>query len=91
MTKIILLYLLLTNLTGFVLMGIDKRRARRKEWRISEKKLFGCALLGGSLGMIIGMYQFRHKTKHWQFKLGLPLILFGQLAAFLFVWQRFYA
>lgn len=90
MEKIFILYLFLINLVGFALMGIDKRRARRKEWRISEKTLFGCALLGGSLGAIAGMYHFRHKTKHWYFKFGLPLILFGELAVLIFILWRFW-
>lgn len=56
-------------------MGIDKGRAKRNEWRIPEKTLFTCALVGGSVGIIMGMNTFRHKTKHWQFKYGVPLIL----------------
>ena len=77
-------YLLLVNLAGFLLMGLDKRRARRGAWRISEKALFLPAVLGGSLGSIVGMRTFRHKTKHWYFRIGLPLILLAQIA--LAVW-----
>ena len=73
-------YLLLVNLAGFLLMGLDKRRARRGAWRISEKALFLRAVLGGSLGSIVGMRTFRHKTKHWYFRYGLPALLIGQLA-----------
>ena len=73
-------YLLLVNLAGFLLMGLDKRRARRGAWRISEKALFLTAVLGGSLGSIVGMRTFRHKTKHWYFRYGLPALLIGQLA-----------
>ena len=73
-------YLLLVNLAGFLLMGLDKRRARRGAWRISEKALFLPAVLGGSLGSIVGMRTFRHKTKHWYFRYGLPALLIGQLA-----------
>lgn len=65
-------YLLLVNLAGFLLMGLDKRRARRGAWRISEKALFLPAVLGGSLGSIVGMRTFRHKTKHWYFRYGCP-------------------
>ena len=79
-------YLLLVNLAGFLLMGLDKRRARRGAWRISEKALFLPAVLGGSLGSIVGMRTFRHKTKHWYFRIGLPLILLAQIA--LAVWLR---
>ncbi|MCI8428936.1 MAG: DUF1294 domain-containing protein [Lachnospiraceae bacterium] len=74
----LLLYLLLLNLTGFLIMGIDKRRARRHMWRISEKTLFFTALLGGSVGTLAGMYAFRHKTRHWYFVIGMPLILILQ-------------
>ena len=72
-------YLLVMNLIGFALMGADKRRARRHAWRISEKTLFLAAILGGSLGAWVGMYAFRHKTKHWYFVVGMPLILALQI------------
>lgn len=72
-------YILIINIIGFMLMGIDKHRAKRGAWRIPEKTLFGCALLGGSLGTTLGMYAFRHKTKHWYFKYGMPLILILQV------------
>ena len=75
-------YLLLVNLAGFLLMGLDKRRARRGAWRISEKALFLPAVLGGSLGSIVGMRTFRHKTKHWYFKYGMPAILVVQVLLF---------
>ena len=78
-------YLLAVNLIAFVLMGVDKRRARRHTWRISEKTLFAAAILGGSLGGIAGMFAFRHKTKHLRFVLGLPAILLLQLAAAVFL------
>lgn len=74
-----ILYLIVINLVGFVLMGIDKRRARRHQWRISEKTLFLTALLGGSLGGSLGMYTFRHKTRHWYFAVGFPAILVIQV------------
>lgn len=66
--KLLAGYLLLVNLAGFLLMGLDKRRARRGAWRISEKALFLLAVLGGSLGAIAGMRTFRHKTRHWYFR-----------------------
>ena len=69
------LYLLLVNLAAFLVMGADKRRAKRGSWRISEKALFLPALLGGALGGVLGMRTFRHKTKHWYFRLGFPLLL----------------
>ena len=60
-------------------MGIDKRRARKNAFRIPEATLFSIAIIGGSLGSILGMFFFRHKTKHWYFILGLPLILLIQI------------
>lgn len=74
-----LLYLVIVNIVGFAMMGIDKSRAKRQAWRIPEKTLFLCAICGGSIGTIIGMNTFRHKTKHWYFKYGLPAILIMQL------------
>ena len=67
-------YLVLINAVGFVLMGVDKKRAIRGAWRISEATLFLTAFLGGALGCTLGMRHFRHKTKHWYFKYGMPAI-----------------
>lgn len=72
--------LVIMNLIGYMSMWSDKRRAIKNKYRISEKTLFTIALLGGSLGSILGMNQFRHKTKHWYFKYGMPLILIMQIA-----------
>ncbi len=73
------LWVLAASLISFGLMGVDKRRARRGDWRISEKTLFLPAVLGGALGGVLGMRVFRHKTKHWYFKYGMPLLLILQL------------
>ena len=73
-------YLLAVNLAAFVLYGADKRRAKQDAWRIPEKTLFLLPLLGGSVGGILGMRMFHHKTKHWYFRYGLPALLIGQLA-----------
>lgn len=67
------------NLLGFALMGIDKKRAVNHKWRISEKRLFLAAILGGSLGSWLGMYVFRHKTRHWYFVVGIPVIFVLQI------------
>lgn len=64
---------------GLLSMYLDKYFSKNNMYRISEKSLFFIAILGGSIGSIIGMYQFRHKTKHKQFTIGLPIILFIQL------------
>jgi len=76
------IYLLVINIIGFLIMGIDKAKAKANAWRIPEKTLFGIALVGGSLGVWIGMNSFRHKTKHWYFKYGIPAIFFVEFLAF---------
>ncbi len=80
---IFLIYYIIINIVGFTVMGIDKKRAIRGAWRISEASLFMTALLGGAAGCTLGMQYFRHKTKHWYFKYGMPAIFFIQLALFL--------
>ena len=67
------------NIAAFALFGADKRKARRGDWRISEKALFLSAVLGGSLGALIGMRLFHHKTKHWYFVIGIPTIFVLQV------------
>ena len=86
--QILLIYLLVINVVGFLLMGIDKLRAKKQVWRVPEKTLFLIAVIGGSIGTNIGMYAFRHKTKHWYFVIGMPLILIAQIA--LIVWLVFF-
>ena len=88
MAKVIIVYLILVNLFAFILYGIDKDKSRKKLWRISERTLLGIAAIGGSLGALIGMRVFHHKTKHWYFRFGLPLILILHLAAFFLLFQR---
>lgn len=73
-------YYIVINIVGFSLMYSDKKRARRGEWRISEASLFTIALLFGALGSTIGMWKFRHKTKHWYFVVGMPLIFIIQVS-----------
>lgn len=73
------LYLLAVNAAAFLVMGLDKRRARRGKWRISEKALFLPTVLGGALGGVLGMRAFRHKTKRWYFRFGFPLLLVLQV------------
>ena len=86
-TAIGLIYLIGINLAGFIIMGVDKKRAIRGAWRISEASLFFTALLGGSLGCILGMQHFRHKTKHWYFKYGMPAILVAQVLLFVLLFK----
>lgn len=68
-------YVIIVNLTGFLLMGADKRKAVKHTFRIPELTLFIVALIGGSLGSLLGMYTFHHKTRHWYFVYGMPAIL----------------
>lgn len=77
--KPLFIYLLSINALGFLLMLIDKQKARKKKWRIPEATLMGVAALGGSIGALIGMYTFRHKTLHKKFTIGIPAILIAQL------------
>lgn len=85
-------YLTLVNLWGFVLMGVDKRRAKKKgARRIRERTLFLSALLGGGLGAFLGMWAFRHKTKRWYFVVGIPLILLAEIAAGFWIYRMLQA
>lgn len=84
MRKVIAIYLIVMNIVGFFAMGMDKWKARKNRWRIPERSLFLMSLIGGSVGTLLGMYVFRHKTKHWYFKIGMPLILLVQCAAFIY-------
>ena len=81
---VLLVWLAAINLVTFAVYGIDKAKAKRGTWRVPEKTLFLLPLLGGSLGALLGMRVFHHKTKHWYFVWGIPLILLAQIA--LAVW-----
>ena len=80
MNTVIIIYAIGINLVGFLLMGIDKGRAKLGQWRIRERTLFLVALLGGSVGSLTGMFLFRHKTKHFSFLVGMSAILLIQIA-----------
>ncbi len=81
---IVSIVVLLMNLIAFAAYGIDKRKARMDKWRIPELTLLLLAFLGGSIGALLGMRVFHHKTKHWKFKILVPLFLILQVA--LAVW-----
>ena len=85
---ILTIYLIFMNLLAFLLMGLDKSKARRNQWRIPEKTLFLSAILGGSIGAILGMQVFRHKTKHASFRIGMPCILIVQLGLAVYILSR---
>ncbi len=74
----ILVYFFLVNFIALALMGIDKQKAKKGDFRISEASLFLAALLGGAIGSTMGMLLFHHKTQHWYFQIGMPLIAFLQ-------------
>ena len=83
--KYILWYLLLINAASFILMLSDKRRAKKKRWRIRESTLILSAVIGGSIGALAGMYTFRHKTKHIKFTAGIPAILIAQVLLVMYI------
>lgn len=88
MSRYLLWYLAAVNLVALALYGIDKAKARRGKWRIPEKTLLLLPLLGGSVGALAGMHLFRHKTKHWYFRWGIPAMLLLQLALAAWLWLR---
>lgn len=87
--KYLLVYLILVNAVGFLLMLTDKQKAVKNKWRIPEKVLLTTAVLGGSLGVMGGMYAARHKTLHLTFSLGVPILFALQVTAFFFLLYRY--
>lgn len=87
--RIMVIYLIFINTVSFFVMGIDKHKARKHAFRIPESSLFFLAVIGGSAGSIAGMYLFRHKTRHLQFVIGMPVILALQIL--LCLWYCFYS
>jgi uncharacterized membrane protein YsdA (DUF1294 family) len=84
MMTILYAYLLIINLIGFILMGWDKYKAKKRQRRVPETRLFLIAAIGGSLGSWMGMSAFRHKTKHRSFTLGIPALFIFNLFALIF-------
>lgn len=89
MTRLLLYYLLAVNLLTFATYGIDKYKARHARWRVREASLLLLAALGGSIGALLGMHLFRHKTQHKKFRYGVPLILLVQAAVAVFCYYRY--
>lgn len=81
----VVIYLAVINFIAFVMFGVDKRKAKRNKWRIPEAALMTIALLGGSIGGLLGMNVFRHKTKHPKFYIGMPVILILQIGLIIFI------
>jgi uncharacterized membrane protein YsdA (DUF1294 family) len=89
MNKYILLLITAVNLYAFLLMYIDKRKAKKHQWRIPEARLFITAACFGSLGILLGMYIFRHKTKHWKFVIFVPALLIVNIYILIKLWTSF--
>ncbi len=87
--KYVLIYLAVVNMIGFLAMGIDKFKAKHSMWRIPEKTLLLISLFGGSIGSLIGMYTFRHKTLHPQFKYGIPCFLLVNAICLAIIFAKF--
>ncbi|MGL4875450.1 MAG: DUF1294 domain-containing protein [Clostridium sp.] len=89
MHKFIDAYLILINLLGFLSMFVDKRKAIKHKWRISEAHLLLIPVLGGGFGSWIGMYVFKHKTTRIKFNLGIPIIIFAEIICMVFLFHHF--
>jgi uncharacterized membrane protein YsdA (DUF1294 family) len=86
----ILIYLVAINIVAFFLYGIDKWKAQRNKWRVTEARLLWIAVAGGSIGALLGMKIWHHKTQHAKFRFGLPAILILQIAAVLAALYYYY-
>lgn len=82
---ILIVYFVSVNIAGFVMMGVDKWKAKKQLFRIPEATLFTIAIIGGSAGCIAGMFTFHHKTRHWYFVYGMPAILILQIGLAFFL------
>lgn len=87
-TLAVLAYLAVMTIVGLIIMKADKTKAEKNKWRIKEATLFLISAIGGSLGTWAGMYLFRHKTKHWYFVVGMPLILIIHIALLVFLFSK---
>jgi uncharacterized membrane protein YsdA (DUF1294 family) len=86
--RILQIYIIVINIAAFIIMGIDKNKARRNKRRISEKSIFTAAIIGGALGVYLGMRFFHHKTKHLKFTLGIPVVVIINMVMFAYILQR---
>ena len=87
-TLVVLAYLAVMTIVGLIILKADKTKAEKNKWRIKEATLFLVSAIGGSLGTWAGMYLFRHKTKHWYFVVGMPLILIAHIALLVFLFSK---
>lgn len=86
--KLIVIYLVAVNIVTFFLYGIDKWKAKRSKWRISEATLLGLAVIGGSIGALLGMKVWHHKTMHKKFLFGIPVIIILQIALIIWIYRK---
>ncbi len=86
MGQALLAYMSIISIVLLILMGMDKSRAKRHEWRIAERTLFTLAIVGGAVGGVLGMYLFRHKTRHNSFAFGFPLLAAIQIFIIVQIW-----
>ena len=87
MKELFVSYLVIINLVAIILMYIDKQKAKKHQWRISEDTLIGVSIIGGGIGALWGMHVFRHKTKHWSFKIGIPFLMIVQVILVLYFFK----
>ena len=88
--KYLLIYLVLINAYAFIIMLVDKRKAIKKKWRISERHLLTACAIGGSLGGLIGMQLVRHKTQHMKFAIGVPVMLVAHIVGLVLLLAKVY-
>ena len=87
--ELFIYYIIAINIITFSVYGVDKLKAKKGWWRIPEATLLMLAVIGGSIGAWCGMMLFRHKTKHWKFKLGVPVIILLQFALLVYVYVKY--
>lgn len=85
---IVIIVLLAINITGFINMGYDKHQAKKGKWRTPELRLFLYAFFGGATGIYAGMKVWRHKTQHLSFRIGIPLLIVGNVIECYFIWTK---
>ncbi|NSL51532.1 DUF1294 domain-containing protein [Calidifontibacillus erzurumensis] len=83
--KILFGFLLILNIIGFLMMGIDKKRSQKSQWRVPEKRFWILGILGAGIGLYAGMKVYRHKTKHRAFTVGMPFIILLNLLVYVFI------
>lgn len=86
--SIVLIYLIIINLVSFIIMGVDKSRAKKGQWRIPESQFMTLAFIGGAIGSFLGMRTFRHKTKHIKFLVFVPIAIICNFATLYFLYFK---